>query len=186
MKARAETIARRLAQALLDTALESPAGPEPVRQLLAESRRILTQCAQARPYLEHPLVPSDAKESVLTAIAPDTPGGAVVRNLLRVLGSRQALRLLPAIEASFVALWNSRRGVVAAEAISAAPLTPEVTEQLRRALERSSQRSVELTTTVMPELMGGVVVRFAGRVLDGSVRGRLQALRERLRQAATY
>jgi F-type H+-transporting ATPase subunit delta len=185
MKAHSETIARRLAQALLDAALEGPGGPEAVRQRLTEICQIFAQCVDARIYLEHPLVSSDAKETIIVAIAPDGPGSAPVRQLLRMLAARQALRLLPAIATRLLDLWNARRGVLAAEATSAEPLTPEVAEQLRRALERGSQRSVELTTTVTPELMGGVIVRVAGRVLDGSVRGRLQALRQRLRHAAT-
>jgi F-type H+-transporting ATPase subunit delta len=185
MKASSETIARRLAQALLDAALATPGGPEPVRKQLAESRAIIAQCAEARTYLEHPLVSNDAKEKIIAALAPGAPGNAPVRQLLRLLAARQALRLLPAIEARLFTLWNARRGVVAAEAVSAAPLAPEVAEQLRRALEHSSKQSVELTTTVAPELMGGVIVRVAGRILDGSVRGRLHALRQQLRQAAT-
>ena len=185
MKAHSETVARRLAQALLDVAIASPSGPARALKCLAESRQVLAQCAEARKVLEHPLVPGPAKEAILAAITRDTGGSAPVRQLLRILAARLALGLLPTIEAGFLALWNARRGVVAAEASSATPLAAEVVEQLRRALEQTSQRSVELTTTVAPELVGGVIVRFAGRVLDGSVRGRLKALRERLRQAAT-
>jgi len=184
MRAHSETIARRLAQALLQRALESPGGPEAIRQRLAEIGQVFAQCADARPYLEHPLASDKAKGTIIAALVPDGPGSAPVRHLLSMLAARQALRLLPAIESCLLDLWNARRGVLAAEATSAEPLTPGVAEQLRRALERGSQRSVELTATVAPELMGGVVVRIAGRVLDGSVRGRLQALRQRLRQAA--
>jgi F-type H+-transporting ATPase subunit delta len=184
MKARSETVARRFAQALLNAALKSPGGPEPVRQRLAESREVLAQCAEARTYLEHPLVSRDAKEPILATLVPDAAGSTPVRQLLRLLAERQALSLLPAIEAGLLTLWNAQRGVVAAEATTATPLAPDVAEQLRRALERSAQCSVELTTKVAPELLGGVVVRVAGCVLDGSVRGRLHALRQRLRQAA--
>jgi F-type H+-transporting ATPase subunit delta len=185
MKAHSETVARRLAQALLDAESVNPTGPALALQCLAESRQVLAQCAEARKILEHPLTPSPAKEAILAAVTRDAAGSAAVRQLLRILAARQALSLLPAIEAALLALWNARCGVVAAEASSATPLAADVVEQLRRALERTSQRKVELTTTVVPELVGGVIVRFAGRVLDGSVRGRLKALRERLRQAAT-
>jgi F-type H+-transporting ATPase subunit delta len=185
MRGRAETVARRLAQALLDAAVAHPAGPAAARDTLAAIDQLFAQCPEARTFLDHPLVPSEAKAKVIAAITGSTAGSDPVAQLLRILATRQALGLLGRIETRFIALWNARRGVVAAETISATPLAAATVQDLRSALERASRRSVELTTTVDPALMGGVIVRVAGRTLDGSVRGRLKALRGRLRQAAT-
>jgi F0F1-type ATP synthase delta subunit len=62
--------------------------------------------------------------------------------------------------------------------------TPEVIDQLRHALELSSRRSVELTETVDPDIVGGLVLRIGGVVVDGSVRHRIDELREALRSAS--
>ncbi len=185
MNASAETAARKLAQGLLDVIADAPDGPAAMSSGLGQVGALLRQLPEARAYLEHPRLPDEAKETVIAALAQSGDGARdLLGRLLRVLAERRALQLLPSIERHFVDAWNARRRVVVAEAVSAVPLAKAATEALRCALERASQKSVELTTAVDPALLGGVVVRFSGRTLDGSVRGRLKALRERLRQTA--
>ena len=178
-------IARRLAQGLLDAVLAETSDAAAACGRLQLASELFAQCPEARQLLENPRVPSAAKEKVFAALSGDAAKGDPVVRLVRILAARQALDLVSAIEQSFVALWNARRGAVAAEVVSSSALAPRVVEELRVALERASRKTVELATAVDPELLGGVVVRFAGRTLDGSVRGRLGALRERLRQGAT-
>jgi F-type H+-transporting ATPase subunit delta len=178
-------IARRLAQGLLDAVLTQSQDATPACQRLRLASELFAQCPEARQLLENPRVPSAAKEKVFAALADTAGADDPVVRLVRVLAARQAIELVGGIEQHFVALWNARRGAVAAEVVSASALAPRVLEDLRLALERASGKTVELKTAVDPGLMGGVVVRLAGRTLDGSVRGRLWALRARLRQGAT-
>ena len=67
---------------------------------------------------------------------------------------------------------------MAAEAVTEQPCPPP--RQACGALEQATGRAVELAESVEPSVLGGVVVRMEGRVYDGSVRGRLQALRASL------
>ena len=92
--------------------------------------------------------------------------------------------LLPAILESYVAQRNAERGVVSARVVSASPLDGRQLAALEAALAQATRASVQMTAQVEPRLGGGLVVNVGGRTLDGSVRGRLRTLRERLRQAA--
>ncbi|MCA9688345.1 MAG: ATP synthase F1 subunit delta [Myxococcales bacterium] len=67
------------------------------------------------------------------------------------------------------------------EVTSARPLTTVSTGKIHNALERATGRSVVMETAVDPELIGGIVARVAGTVIDGSVRKSLQNLRTALR-----
>ena len=88
--------------------------------------------------------------------------------------------LLDAIATLYAQLWNAARGVLPAEATSAVPLSEEQLASVQRALGRATGRDVELSTAVDAALLGGLLVRVGGQVYDGTVRGRLRALRERL------
>jgi F-type H+-transporting ATPase subunit delta len=70
--------------------------------------------------------------------------------------------------------------VVEAEAVSAAELLAEQRSALALALGRVSGKEVDLRTRKDPALIGGVLVRMAGKSYDGTVRGRLRALKARL------
>jgi F-type H+-transporting ATPase subunit delta len=63
---------------------------------------------------------------------------------------------------------------------SAVPLTEEEKERLSEVLARSLRKQVRLETNVDPSLIGGVMLRIGDRLLDGSVKGQLNLLRQRL------
>jgi F-type H+-transporting ATPase subunit delta len=60
------------------------------------------------------------------------------------------------------------------------PLDDGQTRAVAEALRRATGQEVELVTRADPALLGGLLVNMAGRTYDGTVRGRLRALRERL------
>ena len=80
----------------------------------------------------------------------------------------------------FARLDDLRNRVIHATATSAAPLGPDEVRALTARLEQLTGGRVELATDVDPSLLGGVVVRLGDRLIDGSVRGRLERLRSQL------
>src|SRR5262249_17439573 len=122
----------------------------------------------------------EAKKKVLAALARHTKLQPVVRRLLDLLADRDGLALVPAIAEAFAEVWNERRGVTSAEAVSAVALLRAQQEALTAALARAAGHDVELRTRIDPKILGGLVVHMGGKTYDGSVRGRLAALRESL------
>jgi F-type H+-transporting ATPase subunit delta len=101
-------------------------------------------------------------------------------NLVTLLGYRARLELLPAIASEYRRLLRRARGIVSATVTSAAPLTKDETQAVRERVARMTSATVELESAVDPDLIGGLTVRVGDRLIDASVRGRLERLREQL------
>ncbi len=107
-----------------------------------------------------------------------------VLNLIVLLLRRGRIELLPRVAQEFARLDDLDKHVIHATATSAAPMDPDEVRALTARLEQLSGGRVELTTDVDPGILGGVVVRLGDRLIDGSVRGRLERLRIRLASGA--
>jgi F-type H+-transporting ATPase subunit delta len=101
-------------------------------------------------------------------------------NLIGLMLRRGRIDQLPRIAAEFRRLDDARQGITVATATSAAPLTPDEQTALMGRLEQMTGGRVRLDVQVDPSLLGGLIVRVGDRLIDGSVRGRLERLRNRL------
>ena len=97
---------------------------------------------------------------------------------------RGRIEQLPRVAAEFRRLDDQRNNIVHATVTSAAPLEADEVEAIRSRLEGLTGSSVDLETSVDADLLGGVVVRVGDRLIDGSVRGRLERLRNQLAAGA--
>jgi F-type H+-transporting ATPase subunit delta len=170
---------RRYARALLELALAS-GDPAQLRDELADARNALTTHPELFEALTHPSVGAKQRVRVVNALWEDRGASELFLRLLRLLAERDRVELLPAIADAFSKQWNSHRGVAAAEAVTAVALDDAQTSALASAIKASIGKDVELETRVDPGVLGGVRVLMGGRIYDGTVRGRLKALREQL------
>jgi F-type H+-transporting ATPase subunit delta len=133
--------------------------------------------------LEDPAVPLETRSSALgQALGADVL--PQVRNLLELVLRRRRLEDVSRIALEFRRLHNRRAGIVEATAISAAPLSESDIAELRSRLVDIAGSRVDLSLEVDPALIGGIAVRIGDRLIDGSVRGRLERLRTRLTATA--
>jgi F-type H+-transporting ATPase subunit delta len=103
-----------------------------------------------------------------------------VLNFVKLLCEKSALDALDGCAQAYLNRLYDARGILPAQAISAVPLTQEQKDALTRKLEHATNKIVLLENKVDPTLLGGVVVRYEGMELDGSVTGRLAAVRRML------
>ncbi len=87
---------------------------------------------------------------------------------------------LPQIVDRFVELAAEERSKAVAEVRSAVPLTADQIERLRDALANATNKDVEVRVVVDPSVLGGVIARVGDVVIDGSVRHRLEQLKEQI------
>ncbi|KRT64709.1 MAG: ATP synthase F1 subunit delta, F-type H+-transporting ATPase subunit delta [Chloroflexi bacterium CSP1-4] len=179
--ARSSSSARRYADAAFAIALRDGT-VEPWRRESAAAAATLGEERLAR-VLANPAVPL-ASRAELVGVAVGASISRPVLNLVLLLLRRGRIDLLPRVAREFARLDDLRNGVVNATATSAAPLDPDEVRALTARLQRLTGGRVELTTNVDPSLLGGVVVRLGDRLIDGSVRGRLERLRSRLASGA--
>jgi F-type H+-transporting ATPase subunit delta len=98
------------------------------------------------------------------------------RNLVQVLVGNGRLELVPHIRALFDELKREHEGVLEATLISALPITDEQVKPLLESLETRFGRKVTARVEVDPELIGGVRIVVGDKVIDATVRGRLDAM----------
>ena len=103
-----------------------------------------------------------------------------VLNLIGLMLRRGRIEQLPRVAAEFRRLDNARQGITLATATSAAPLSQDEVRALTARMEQLTGGRVELDLQTDPSLLGGLVVRIGDRLIDGSVRGRLERLRNQL------
>jgi len=115
-------------------------------------------------------------ESVAAAMSLTTP----VAKMMVLLAKTGKLNLLPDMAASFRERLLAHQNIVRADVTSAAALSPEQTRALEESLSKATGKKVELSVSVDPALLGGVVARIGSTVYDGSVKTQLQRMRQEL------
>ena len=138
---------------------------------------------QAMSALSNPAIPLDQR-SVATAALLEGVASGPVQNLIQLLLRRGRIEELPRVAAEFRRLDDRRQGLTHASVVSAAPLTDDERSALISRLESTTGGRIDLQTSVDPSLLGGLVVRVGDRLIDGSVRGRLERLRNQLTSGA--
>lgn len=103
-------------------------------------------------------------------------------NFMKILCEHGTIRKLPDCIREFELRYNEAHGIVEVAAVTAVPLSPELQEKLRAKLEAVIGKTVLLTATVDPDVLGGVRLSFEGKELDGTVRRRLDEIRAHLLQ----
>lgn len=98
------------------------------------------------------------------------------RNFLQVLVQNGRLMLLPQIRTQYEELRREHEGVLEATIVSALPMSDEQVRQLVASLEAKNGRKVTARVEVDPELIGGVRIVVGDKVIDATVRGRLDAM----------
>ena len=147
----------------------------------SEALMRLAGIAQAPELLQligNPKVSSAQLADLFSAAGSDLPAEA--KGLVQALTENKRLEALPAIALQFELLKAEREGAVDAEIASAYALDGAELASLVVDLERRFQRKVRPHVSVDQSLIGGALVRVGDQVIDGSVRGKLEAMRNGL------
>ena len=174
----AEVARRVYADALFEAALEENALTE-VKAELRELEGLLRQTPEFLTMLSSPALTPDEKRGILQR----TLEGKIspyLYNFLRILSDKGRTPLFFEIAEEFYALCRRHDGILLVTASTAVPLSDSQKARLTEKLCALTGKKVELQCGVDPALLGGVVLRYEGSEMDGSVRQRLDTLRRRL------
>lgn len=174
--ARRDTAPRRYAEAAFEVGLRDGTVETWRREL--DQAAVTLDTGTLEETLANPAMPLDQRVAAAGQIFRGL--SRPVLNLVLLLLKRGRIEQLPRVAAEFRRLDDKRNGVTHATATSAAPLGPDEVRAITARLEQLTGGTIVLETSVDPDLLGGVVVRVGDRLIDGSVRGRLERLRQRL------
>lgn len=167
------TIARPYAEAAFRLALENQSLQGWSDMLALVEAVVRDEQIAAR--IGDPNVDDQNLESAILGILGDRVDGHG-RNFVQVLVANDRLELVPQIRALFDELRREHEGVVEARIVSALPLSDEQVQPLVGALEAKYRRKVNARVEVDPELIGGARIVLGDKVIDATVRGRLDAM----------
>ncbi|MFI5007606.1 MAG: ATP synthase F1 subunit delta [Solirubrobacterales bacterium] len=177
MRGASGALAHRYARALLEVVVETKADGQALRTDLDGAARIFLDHPELLRVLQNPAVGVDVKKKVLSAVWATVAPLKLTERLVDLLVARDRLPLLRGIAEAYAEIWNERRGFVAAEAVTALALSDAQKGALVEALRKGSGLAIDLLERVEPEVLGGLLVQMGGKTYDGTVRGRLGALR---------
>lgn len=101
-------------------------------------------------------------------------------NLVRMLAERKKLEILPDIALSYQQLLFEHEKTLEAKVVTTCELSAQQKEQLLKALQQRYQQRILLRCQIDSKLIGGAVIYIDGRVIDGSIKGMLQRLKQNL------
>ncbi|MDA1036300.1 MAG: F0F1 ATP synthase subunit delta [Chloroflexi bacterium] len=135
-----------------------------------------------RAYLDTPRVRTEEKLGVVTQLLEGRE--PMVASMVGLLTERHASSSLRAVIDAYGELLNQQLGRVKAEVTTATPMSSEQQQKLSAALGTSLGKAIVLDAQEDPEIIGGIVVRVGDQIIDGSVRSKLAAMKQRLERGS--
>ncbi|HEX3771076.1 MAG TPA: ATP synthase F1 subunit delta [Polyangiaceae bacterium] len=172
-------VARRYAKAVAEIGVETGQLDGLVEEMSAFAAA-WDESPEFRNAIENPLVAHDLKKAVIGQLADRLGASPVTKNTVMLLVDRRRARALPYVAQNLRELADARRGLLRAEVTTAAPLSDTYYARLEAQLEKMTGKRVVVERKTDPTLIAGVVTRIGDRILDGSLRTRLQSLRDSL------
>lgn len=174
-------IATRYATAVFELAKDAAAIPSLESDLDALDAA-LDSSDDLRDFIASPLLTRAEQEAGIVALARKMGLSELVTNTLAVMAQKRRLFTLPRVIATLRDLISEDRGEVTAEVTSATALTPDQAAKLSETLKAKAGREVKLKTAVDEALIGGLVVKLGSTMIDTSVRSKLAALQNTMKE----
>jgi F-type H+-transporting ATPase subunit delta len=180
---------RRLARVYAEALLNVAGKQNVVEEVLAELRDLLKDVGGRDPYVQafftSGVIGKDRREAALKG-AFENRSHPLVLNFLLVLNDHDRLFLLRPILEELQVLDDLRRRRFRVQVQSAVPLADDQQNRLLHDLRQSFRLEPVLEQRIDPDLLGGMVLRVADWVFDGSVRTQLVNLRKQLREMSSH
>jgi F-type H+-transporting ATPase subunit delta len=174
-------IANRYAAALFDLAKEEGA----LEALEADVEALDTALSGSEDFrilIGSPVIPRWDQERSITAIAKKMGLSGLLGNTLALMAQRRRLFVLPHLMADLRNRIAAEKGEMTAEVVSATVLTKEQSTKLAAMLKARVGKTVKLKTTVDESLIGGLVVKLGSTMIDTSIRSKLAALKNAMKE----
>ena len=170
-------VAGRYASALFSLA-QDDRQTEAVAQSLAKLGALLAESPELERLVRSPVFSASDQLRALNVILDREGIGGIAANFVRLLTVKRRLFYLRNMIAAYRRLYDASRAVTRAEVTSASTLTGDNLDALKQQLKAASGGSeVDLDVKIDPSIIGGLIVKLGSRMVDGSLRTKLNAIR---------
>jgi F-type H+-transporting ATPase subunit delta len=142
----------------------------------------LGDSADLRTLIVSPLISRADQKAAITAIAAKMKLAPVMANALALMAEKRRLFVVPQLIKALRARLADERGEVTAEVTSAKALTKAQSEKLAKVLTERVGKTVNINATVDDSLIGGLVVMVGSKMIDTSIRSRLNSLQNAMKE----
>jgi F-type H+-transporting ATPase subunit delta len=172
--------ASRYAQAFLDVVTERKLDTAALDRQFADFEATFAGSPELQAFFSTPAVAAEQKVAILDKLNEKLGLQKELRNLLAVLINNGRIGLVREVAAAYRTLLNERLGIRQAQIVTARALGADEKQTLLEGVGKLAGARVQATFTEDASILGGAVVRIGSTVYDGSVRGRLERLKETL------
>ena len=144
---------------------------------LAELKSLLKESAELARLVRSPLFSREDQAKGMEGVLAKAGASALTRKLVLLLAEKRRLFALADVIRAFEQILAKHKGEVAAEVTSARALSPEEAAELKRVLKDKLGREPKLELRVDPALLGGLKLKVGSRMIDSSLRSKLDGLR---------
>ncbi len=175
------SIAGRYAQALFELAREAGG----LKALEADTEALgdaLNISPEFVAMIASPVIPRDQQAAAVQAVAAKMGVSTLLSNTLALIASKHRLFVLPQLVADLKSRIAVEKGEVTADVTSAAPLSAAQVKELIATLKASAGKDIKLNTAVDESLIGGLIVKLGSTMIDTSVKAKLAALQNAMKE----
>jgi F-type H+-transporting ATPase subunit delta len=176
-----EEIAEVYSRSLFEVAKEHDSLDE-IHDELGEFADALNDNRELQVFFFSPYFSSTEKQEGVAKVV--TGGNEHFMRFLELLAERHRLPVIFRIRREFDALWAKENKLLPVEIKSAVELDDDTVKLIAKRIEEETGQKIELTKKVDPDVVAGLVIQVGNRVLDASVRARLEQLRKTVAKAA--
>ena len=176
-------VAKRYAQALMAVARDEDR-VIPLREELDRLGKLLQEQREFREFLINPAFELEERGRVLMEVLAPLELSSSSFNFLRLLLDKNRFASILDIISSYGQLADEFEGRVRVQIISARPLTPSEEQAVSARIAVITGKEVSTEISLDPSLVGGLVVKIGGLIIDGSIKAQLAAVRETLERGA--
>ena len=173
-------VAGRYARAFADVVAEQKIGPDKAMKELSEMTALVQESSELRHVLLNPAVEHSQKLALLDAIVKRMGASKLLRNFVAVLIDHKRILQIGDITEQVKQELERRTGIAEARVSSFRVLNEAEKKSLEKQLTAVTGKKVRASYSEEPALLGGAVVRIGSTIYDGSVRGRLQRIKEEI------
>jgi F-type H+-transporting ATPase subunit delta len=175
-----EEIAQVYARSLFEVAKEHDKLDE-IREELGQLSQALEESRDLSLFLFSPYFSTEEKKEGLHRVISDADESLV--NFLELLLENHRMPALPRIRREYDDLWREENQLLPVQVTSAVELDDDTIKSIGDRVGEQTGRTVELSSSVDPDLVGGIILRVGNSILDASIRNRLEQLRKQVARA---
>ena len=173
-------LAKRYAKAIFTIGQEQGNYDE-YHEVLQGLANLFTETPEFSDALTNPLYPMEVKEKMMTDIVASMGVDTVMGNFLNLLVQKKRAEILPEIADAYKTMVDEAKNISHGNVISAVELSDELKTNIQTVLEKLTGKKVELSTSVDPSIIGGMVAKVGDLVLDGSIKTQLAGLKDSIK-----